>query len=53
MRLPVLQQQIRRAGVRTTLRAYTRAIPASQRHAMERIAQAIRTVVPIGTKSTP
>jgi integrase len=50
--LPVLQQQMRHADVRTTLRIYTRAIPASQRDAMERIGQSISTVVPIGTKAT-
>jgi len=49
--LPVLQQQMRHADVRTTLRIYTRAIPASQREAMERIGRSISTVVPIGTIS--
>jgi integrase len=50
--LPVLQQQMRHADVRTTLRVYTRAIPASQRDAMERIGESISTVVPIGARST-
>jgi len=49
--LPVLQQQMRHADVRTTLRIYTRAIPASQRDAMEQIGQSISTVVPIGTEA--
>jgi integrase len=48
----VLQQQMRHADVRTTLRIYAHAIPQSQRDAMELIGQgSIGTVVPIGTKS--
>ena len=47
--LPVLQQQMRHADVRTTLRIYTRVIPASQREAMEKIGSAISTVVPFST----
>jgi integrase len=49
--IPVLQQQMRHADVRTTLRIYARAIPATQRDAMERIGNSISTVVPIGTIS--
>lgn len=45
--LPVLQQQMRHADVRTTLRVYTRVIPESQRQAME--LAAISTNVPIST----
>jgi len=47
--LPVLQQQMRHADVRTTLAVYAHAIPASQREAMERAA--IGTNVPIGTET--
>ena len=48
--LPVLQQQMRHADVRTTLAVYAHAIPASQRDAMERLAgSSIGTNVPIGT----
>jgi integrase len=36
--LRVLQQQLRHADVRTTLRIYTRVIPESQRAAMEKVA---------------
>jgi len=43
----VLQQQLRHADVKTTLRIYAHAIPASQREAMEHIS--IGTAVPIGT----
>ena len=47
----VLQQQMRHADVRTTLRVYAHAIPQSQRDAMESIGQgSIGTIVPIGTK---
>jgi integrase len=47
----VLQQQMRHADVRTTLRVYAHAIPQSQRDAMESIGQgSIGTNVPIGTK---
>ena len=35
--IPVLQQQMRHADVRTTLRIYAHAIPQSQRDAMEAI----------------
>jgi len=45
--IPVLQQQMRHADVRTTLRVYAHAIPQSQRDAMEGIP--IGTNVPIGT----
>ena len=52
--LPVLQQQMRHADIKTTLRSYAHAIPASQREAMERLAnRTISTVVPIGTESLP
>jgi integrase len=47
--LPVLQQQMRHADVRTTLAVYAHAIPPSQREAVERAA--IGTLVPIGTES--
>jgi integrase len=50
--LPVLQQQMRHADVRTTLRVYSHVIPQSQRAAMERIGESISTVVPISTEST-
>ena len=43
----VLQQQLRHADVKTTLRIYAHAIPASQREAMEHIS--IGTEIPIGT----
>jgi integrase len=49
--LPALQQQMRHADVRTTLRVYAHVIPASQREAMERLGNSISTVVPIGTNS--
>lgn len=49
--LPALQQQMRHADVRTTLRVYAHVIPASQREAMERVGNSISTVVPIGTNS--
>ena len=45
----VLQQQLRHADVRTTLKVYAHAIPQSQRDAMERVGLSIGTVVPIGT----
>ncbi len=46
----VLQQQLRHADVRTTLKVYAHVIPQSQRDAMERIgAGSIGTNVPIGT----
>ncbi len=49
--LPVLQQQMRHADVRTTLAVYAHVIPATQRDAMERLASgSIGTNVPIGTK---
>jgi len=48
----VLQQQLRHADVKTTLRIYAHAIPASQREAMDRISigttQLVQSV-PIGT----
>ncbi len=48
--IPVLQQQMRHADVRTTLAIYSHAIPATQRDAMERLAYvSIGTVEPIGT----
>jgi integrase len=47
--LTVLQQQLRHADVKTTLRVYAHAIPESQRVAMERVSLSIGTVVPIGT----
>jgi integrase len=43
--LPVLQKQLRHADVKTTLRIYARAIPASQREAMERICPMFSTNV--------
>jgi integrase len=49
--IPVLQQQMRHADVRTTLRIYAHVIPASQRAAMERIGLSISTTVPISTKA--
>lgn len=50
--LPVLQQQMRHADVRTTLRIYAHAIPSSQRDAIEQLAsRSISTVVPISTDS--
>ena len=49
--LPALQQQMRHADVRTTLRVYAHVIPASQREAMERVGNSISTAVPIGTNS--
>ena len=50
--IPVLQQQMRHADVRTTLRIYAHVIPASQRAAMEQIGMSFSTVVPIGTRKT-
>jgi integrase len=50
--IPVLQQQMRHADVRTTLRIYAHVIPASQRAAMEHIGMSFSTVVPIGTRET-
>src|SRR6202162_2550450 len=47
----VLQQQMRHADVKTTLRIYAHAIPESQRIAMERVSLSIGTEVPIGTVS--
>jgi integrase len=49
--LTVLQQQLRHADVKTTLRVYAHAIPESQRAAMERASLSIGTEVPIGTES--
>lgn len=49
--LTVLQQQMRHADVKTTLRVYAHVIPDSQRTAMERVALSIGTVVPIGTEN--
>lgn len=46
---PVLQQQLRHADVKTTLRVYAHAIPESQRVAMENASLSIGTEVPIGT----
>jgi integrase len=45
----VLQQQLRHADVKTTLRVYAHAIPESQRVAMERVSLSIGTEVRIGT----
>lgn len=46
----VLQAQMRHADVKTTLKVYAHAIPASQRDAMERLAgNSIGTNVPIRT----
>lgn len=46
----VLQAQMRHADVKTTLKVYAHAIPASQRDAMERLAgNSIGTNVPVGT----
>jgi len=50
--LPVLQQQMRHADVRTTLRVYAHAIPASQREVMEQQGNAIGTNVAIGTETS-
>ena len=47
--IPVLQQQMRHADVRTSLKVYAHAIPQSQRDAIEQIS--IGTNVPIGTES--
>ena len=47
----VLQSQLRHADVKTTLRVYARAIPESQRAAMERASLSIGTEVPICTIS--
>ena len=48
----VLQAQMRHADVKTTLKVYAHAIPASQRDAMERLAgNSIGTNVPIGTET--
>ncbi len=47
--LTVLQQQLRHADVKTTLRVYAHAIPESQRVAMERVSLSIGTEVPTGT----
>jgi len=47
--LPVLQQQMRHADVRTTLAIYAHAIPETQRDAMEKAA--IGTRVLIGTQT--
>jgi integrase len=50
--LPVLQQQMRHADVRTTLAVYAHVIPATQRDAMERLTSgSIGTNVPIGTNT--
>lgn len=49
----VLQQQLRHADVRTTLKVYAHAIPQSQRDAMESIgAASIGTNVPFRTVAT-
>lgn len=45
----VLQQQLRHADVRTTLKVYAHAIPQSQREAMERVGLSIGTPIPIST----
>jgi integrase len=42
--ITVLQQQMRHADVKTTLRVYAHAIPESQRNAMERVALSIGPV---------
>ena len=48
--IPVLQQQMRHADVRTTLKVYAHVIPQTQRDAMERVGTfSIGTDVPIGT----
>jgi integrase len=47
--ITVLQQQLRHADVKTTLRVYAHAIPESQRVAMERAALSIGTVPINGT----
>ena len=48
----VLQAQMRHADVKTTLKVYAHAIPASQRDAMELLAgNSIGTNVPIGTET--
>jgi integrase len=50
--LPVLQNQMRHADVRTTLRVYAHVIPATQRAAMEAISiRTNSTNVPVGTNS--
>ena len=50
--LPDLQKQMRHADVRTTLRVYSHSIPATQRAAMENVADSlsIGTNVPNGTQ---
>lgn len=53
--LPDLQKQMRHADVRTTLRIYSHSIPATQRAAMESLADSSinatnGTLVPIGTE---
>jgi integrase len=48
--MTVLQQQMRHADVRTTLKIYSHAIPETQRDAMEKlVGVSIGTNVPIGT----
>jgi integrase len=47
--IPVLQQQMRHADVRTTLSVYAHVIPATQRNAMEKLA--IGTSVRIGPRT--
>jgi integrase len=52
--LPDVQKQMRHADVRTTLKIYSHAIPATQRAAMESLASEVATVnqynVPISTE---
>lgn len=50
--LPDLQEQMRHADVRTTLRIYSYSIPATQRAAMESVAAGLQPepVVPIGNQ---
>jgi len=50
--LTVLQQQMRHADIKTTLRIYAHAIPQTQRDVMERLkGLSIGTSVPIGPSS--
>src|SRR5260370_27592494 len=42
--VPVLQQQMRHADVKTTLRIYSHVIPQTQRDAMENVGQSLRSI---------
>jgi integrase len=43
--VPVLQQQMRHADVKTTLRIYSHVIPQTQRDAMEKVGQSLRPII--------